>query len=245
MRFAAILLAVMSFLVTTVPVSAQTDAEKLRALGSAVAAIKERNKDRYDSLERTAVRNGISDDPEMVIKAGQFYLYPGLIGYESQPKRALVYFERCGNMGHVECQYSAGKVLEHEAYNIRDYKGALKWYRKAAAGGSGDAYASMAVMHANGWGGEKDYAKSFANYLKAAELGTRGGLYGMGLQYMYGQHVEKDRGRALALFQLGKDRGDNRTGRRIRRIESGSDILDANRVARLKAEYSKRFPEKK
>ncbi len=250
MRFASIFLpalcVVPAYAMLACPAAAQQPTEKtLRdASASFEAAQRERNKAQYDSLERSAIQLGLSDNARSVGMAGDFYLFPKVSGYQPDPRKAMVYYERCANLGRVECAHMMGVVLDSRRYKIQDYPAALAWYRKGADAGFARSYSAIGVMYANGQGVTKSFEQSFENYRRAAELGWRGGLFGMGLQHMIGQHVAQDRDRALALFLVAKDRGDSRAQRRIDSLRRTTDNLGGeNTITALKAEIERTYPE--
>jgi TPR repeat protein len=79
--------------------------------------------------------------------------------------------------GDPKCQYFLGTCYDNGIGGVsQDYAEALKWYRKAAEQGHGDALASMAGMYAGGYGVPKNYmlAEMYVELAEAqhAETGT-------------------------------------------------------------------------
>ena len=84
-----------------------------------------------------------------------------------------------------------------------DYERAYLWFTKAAELGSGDAYARLGEMYAEGdiTGIGKDLDKALAYFRKAAELGSANGMHLLGRMYRHGWLVEQDYGKALSWYR--------------------------------------------
>ncbi len=69
---------------------------------------------------------------------------------------------------------------------------AVKWYRKAAEQGDGDAQFNLALMYYNGLYVPQDYAEAAKWYRKAAEQGHAKAQYNLDLMYGKGLGVSQD-----------------------------------------------------
>ncbi|NOR57710.1 MAG: sel1 repeat family protein, partial [Sulfurimonas sp.] len=74
----------------------------------------------------------------------------------------------------------------HEAYNGGDFKTALELYTQLASEENPDALTSLAFMHQNAQGCEKDDAKALSYYKRAAELKQPYALFNLAILYMNG-----------------------------------------------------------
>ena len=74
----------------------------------------------------------------------------------------------------------------------KDYKEAVKWYRKSAEQGLADAQCNLGYMYDQGFGVPKNYKEVFKWYTKAAEQGDADAQHNLGLMYYNGEGVPKD-----------------------------------------------------
>ena len=86
---------------------------------------------------------------------------------------------------------SAGQALQKgvEAYKSKDYKEAIRWFRKASEQGDAGAQSNLGVMYANGQGVPQDYVQAVKWYRKASEQGDAGAQFNLGVMYANGQGV--------------------------------------------------------
>lgn len=75
------------------------------------------------------------------------------------------------DQGDAKAQYDLGLLKAKNQGVEKDFKEAVKWYRKAAEQGDDDAQYNLGVMYENGQGVEKDDKKAVKWYRKAAEQG--------------------------------------------------------------------------
>lgn len=92
-------------------------------------------------------------------------------------KDAAEHIRPLAEQGQARWQYFLGSCYDNGIGGVpQDYAEALKWYRKAAEQGYGDALASMADMYAGGFGVPKNYvlAEMYVELAEAqhAETGT-------------------------------------------------------------------------
>lgn len=63
----------------------------------------------------------------------------------------------------------------------RDYKEAMRWFRKAADRGSGNAMSAIGYLYGKGWGVPRDDEAKLSWYKKSAETGYYRGQYNYGI----------------------------------------------------------------
>ena len=71
----------------------------------------------------------------------------------------------------------------------KDYKLALKWFRKSAEQGNERAQHNLGVMYNKGEGVPKDYKLAVKWYRKSAEQGFAVAQYSLGIMYLEGKGV--------------------------------------------------------
>lgn len=85
---------------------------------------------------------------------------------------------------------------------------AIRWYRKAAAGGDAQSQVDLGVFYYNGsYGLEVDYREAFNWFLKAAEQGDAYAQYLVGRCYGHGWGVEKNEEEAFKWLRLAARQG--------------------------------------
>ncbi|MGB3874841.1 MAG: caspase family protein [Shinella zoogloeoides] len=99
-------------------------------------------------------------------------------------------------MEQIASYYSQGLGVK------RDYKEALKWYRKAADNGDGEAMNSIGVMYSYGRGVPMDFAKAGEWYEKAATSGYSYANLNLASVFSRGQAGRKDIALAVKLAEL-------------------------------------------
>ena len=85
--------------------------------------------------------------------------------------------------GNSEAQYNIGRMYYKGDGVPKDYKEAVKWYRKAAEQGSVDAQYMMGRMYYKGDGVPKDYKEAVKWYRNPAEQGSAGAQLDLGSIY--------------------------------------------------------------
>jgi TPR repeat protein len=74
----------------------------------------------------------------------------------------------------------------------KNYKLALKWYRRSAKQGNARAQLNLGVMYNQGKGVPKDYKIAVMWYRKSAERGDAYAQYNLGIMYAYGWGVPRN-----------------------------------------------------
>jgi len=104
--------------------------------------------------------------------------------------------------GNVYAQQLLG-AFYYEGRGVRkDYKEAVKWYRKAAEQGLAGAQADLGLMYRIGKGVLQDYKEAIKWYRKAAEQGNSIAQADLGVMYVMGQGVIKDYVMAHMYFNI-------------------------------------------
>lgn len=83
----------------------------------------------------------------------------------------------------------------------RDYKEAMKWYRRCADEGNAAGMDSVGFMHLKGWGVPEDFNIAAAYFKAAGAKSNAQGLYNLGDCYFSGQGVEQDYSMAIDSWQ--------------------------------------------
>jgi TPR repeat protein len=89
-----------------------------------------------------------------------------------------------------------------DAYQRKDYKLAVEWFRKAAEQGDAKAQYNLGIAYDKGQGVAQDYAKAAQWYRKAADQGLTQAQNNLGILYKQGQGVPQDYAQAAGWFRL-------------------------------------------
>ena len=95
-----------------------------------------------------------------------------------------------------------------DAYNRKDYKEALRWYRLSAEQGDALAQYNLGNMYREGQGVPQDYKEAVKWYRLSAEQGFASAQYNLGVMYEIGQGVLQDYALAHMWFNLSGSNGD-------------------------------------
>jgi TPR repeat protein len=104
----------------------------------------------------------------------------------------------------AEKYYQKGKAL----YKDKQYKEAVKWFRKAAEQGYAKAQSNLAHMYEYGKGIEKDYQEALRLMRLAAEQGLARAEAQVGSMFERGKGLEKDYREAAKWYRLAAEQGD-------------------------------------
>ena len=106
-----------------------------------------------------------------------------------------------------EAQYNLGYMYRHGYGVEKDYKEAVKWYRKAANQGGAYGQNNLGYMYRHGYGVEKDYKEAVKWYRKAANQGHASSQNNLGHMYQNGYGVEKDYKEAVKWYRKAANQG--------------------------------------
>lgn len=119
------------------------------------------------------------------------------------PERAVALFRDAAGKGSVRGQYAMGWAYANGRGVARDYSKASEWYRVAAtAGGDKDAQFALGELYFNGLGVANDYGRAIDLYRKAAHQGQPIAQYLIGIMYLEGWGVKRDKVEAYKWLTL-------------------------------------------
>ena len=95
-----------------------------------------------------------------------------------------------------------------DAYNDRDYPGALQFWRQAAAQGNRDAEENIGLLYQDGSGMQQDYKQAMQWYRLAADQGSPTAADAIGFLYKSGSGVTRNYGLAMQWFQKAAAQSD-------------------------------------
>jgi TPR repeat protein len=116
------------------------------------------DKDRAGAWLVEAAKNGNAD---ALYACGRMYDL-GEGGAKIDPKRALVYYKEAAAKGQPDAQNAIGLSFYLGQGLPKDDKLARMWFERAAEGGSAEAMFNLAVMEANGEGGQQNLVEAYA-----------------------------------------------------------------------------------
>jgi len=109
--------------------------------------------------------------------------------------------------GDIPAQLSLGLRCIKGKGVIKDYKMAVKWYRKAAEQGHASAQYNLGLMYDNGYGVIEDKTKAVTWYRKAAGQGYAPAQCGLGVIYEFGYAVIEDHKEAVKWYRKAAEQG--------------------------------------
>ena len=110
--------------------------------------------------------------------------------------------------GDAKAQCSLGKCYDKGEGVDKDFKEAVKWYKKAAEQGHAEAQNSLGNCYDTGEGVEKDLVEAAKWYRKAAEQGYAEAQNNLGSCYEFGEGVEKNLAEAVKWYRKAAEQGD-------------------------------------
>lgn len=122
------------------------------------------------------------------------------IGVGSDDRQAHSWHLKAAEAGDAEAQFLVGRNFERGTAGVRkNLATALRWYRRAAKGGNGDAMNNLAIMNALGEGVKQNVAEAVKWYLAGADAGNGNALFNLAALYDDGRGVKKSPERAAKL----------------------------------------------
>ena len=106
-------------------------------------------------------------------------------------------------MNNIGIMYKNGEGV------TRDYKNAMKWYKKAANIGNDNAMNNIGIMYNNGEGVTRDYKNAMKWYKKAADAGNVYAMNNIGRMYHHGYGVPQDYDEARRWYKAALDKDKN------------------------------------
>lgn len=125
----------------------------------------------------------------------------GIVLAQSKPEdiQLLLFRENMekAERGDVQAQESVAFAYMYGLGVPRDDDAAIRWYEKAASGGSALAMNELGGL----FGQRKDYARAFEWYSRASKKRHPFAVFRLGVMYEQGWHVAKDGTKAIKLFE--------------------------------------------
>lgn len=103
--------------------------------------------------------------------------------------------------GSAEAQHDLATIYAAGKDVTLDYKRAVYWFARAAAGGVANAYYNLGVMFQQGLGVRKDIKKALEWYEQAASMGHPEAMYNLGIAYIQGVGTSRDVKRGVSFFK--------------------------------------------
>jgi len=94
-----------------------------------------------------------------------------------------------------------------DAYQKKDYKEAVKWWKLSAEQGDALAQTLLGSMYDNGDGVPQDYKEAVKWYRLSAEQGLAQAQYYLGVMYAEGELVSQDYKEAVKWYRLSAEQG--------------------------------------
>lgn len=169
-----------------------------------------------EDLKETPIHDEVTEgDPNELYALGR--------AYESKKDgkqdyvKAVSYYRRAAELGHIEAQYHLGVAYEFGLGVEINYEKATYWYRKAAEQGDACGQYLLAVsIYKQSKGNEREYLKAAEWYQKAAEQGYVPAQSALSRMYENGVGVKQDYEKAVfwsheacRLTQQSAEQGDS------------------------------------
>ena len=153
----------------------------------------------YLAYEHYIQKNALNYDADDLAFLGSCYIL-GIRGLPQDDEKAVQYYRKAAEQGHVGAQYFLGTHYSLKATHAKlngdsqdyDYEIASIWYRKAAEQGHVDAQYSLGNLYELGNGVSQDYNEAAVWYRKAAEQGYVDAQYYLAALYKEGKGVPQD-----------------------------------------------------
>ncbi|MEM9360444.1 MAG: C39 family peptidase [Pseudomonadota bacterium] len=111
----------------------------------------------------------------------------------------------------------------------RDYKEALKWYRKCADQGSAEGMDNVGFMYLRGWGVPENFNIAAAYFKASAAENHDQALFNLGNCYFSGQGVEQDYDLAIDSWRRAAEVGHDDATWRLATLYAAGEALPRNR----------------
>jgi hypothetical protein len=167
-------------------------------------------------------------------------MYRNGIGTPVDTEKALSFFKLGAENGDADAQDQLGFELATGEIATKNYEEARKWLLKSFEAGNHfrSAYL-LGLMHANGWGGNIDFAKAFDYYKIAAENEHSSAQNNLGVMFRNGSGVVTDFDQAIYWYKKGAENGSDSAKTNLARLQKYIEdqrIEEQQREARIAAE---------
>jgi TPR repeat protein len=147
-------------------------------------------------------------------------------------------FRSIAEQGYAPAQYELA-MLYHYGYGVsKDYKAAIRWYRKAAMQGLAQSQNNLGWIYANGHvvGVATDYKEAVRWFRKAADQGHFYAQYNLGKMYKQGTGILQDDIMAYVWYHVAGANGHGLGGEKrdfiVKKLDKVS-LVKARRLSRL------------
>jgi TPR repeat protein len=149
--------------------------------------------------------------------------------------KALGELKILAEKGDASAQFKIGLIYYNGQGTVRDYVGALDWFKKAALLGHPLAQYNAGYMYEKGEGTPQDFLEATKYYRQAAERGNQLAQFTLGYIYEKGQGVAQDEVQALMWYSLASIQGEAKAKAARNRVTvwmTPAQIAEGQRLAR-------------
>lgn len=141
-------------------------------------------------------------------KVAQMYLKGD--GIKIDFKKALEYFIKANEQGHLDTEYYIGLIYASSSTDLNlNYKEAIKWWKISVEKKDERAQYNLGILYHNGNGTKKDFEKAFELYNDSIANGNNSAYYNIGLMYYKGEGRKVDKIKAYENWKLSKQYGND------------------------------------
>ena len=130
--------------------------------------------------------------------------------------------------GDPQAQFRLGLQYARGDGVKKDYRKAIKWYRRAATQGHARAQLSLGVLYQKGVSIRFGYSEAVRMYRAAAEQGNDAAQFNLGMMYVRGHGILQDFVQGYKWFQLSARQGNVAAHRNLERV---ARLMDADEIA--------------
>ena len=116
------------------------------------------------------------------------------------------FFQSLGR-GDLNALTKVGEISLLGRGTDKDYKEAIKWFRRGARKDYPESQFYLGLMYKKGYGVQQDYKEAVKWYRKSAEQGVSGAQHLLGLMYKNGDGVKQDYKEAVKWYRKAAEQG--------------------------------------
>ena len=155
----------------------------------------------------------LNDRDESEANYWRGYMYFTGRGVSQNYHKALEFYNRSADQGHVGAQTVLGVIYSDGLGVEQDYLRAAQFYRRAAERGHAPAEYNLGYLHFTGRGVPQDYGIAAKFFRRAAEKGDADAQTNLGAMYTRGHGVPRDYVKAHMWFSLAAAQGKPQASR--------------------------------
>ncbi|MDR1954462.1 MAG: sel1 repeat family protein [Candidatus Methanoplasma sp.] len=168
-------------------------------------------------LFRLAARKGNSEARNTLA-----FIYQEGLGVEKDEEKAFKLYKNAASAGNINAQYQTGAYYEGGIGVKTDMKKAAEWYAKAAEQGDTFAMERLGIIYNHGSAEmPADPGTSFKWFLEAALGGMLGAMYYVGVYYLEGYGIEKDKEEGMKWLRLASSSGSEDAKELLSHLDDG------------------------